>query len=145
MVLDGYEKPRMTCDDESGRKPRMTCDDENSRKPRMAYDDDKSKNPRMAYDDDKNKNPRRTYDDEKTENPRMTYIYCPLLPHDENPHFDPATAEFSTSYNLIWNKNQADSIFKTVRACVEFEVVRVVRDVVRRRMVRQQEEERVSG
>ncbi|CAJ0542381.1 Ff.00g000490.m01.CDS01 [Fusarium sp. VM40] len=33
-------------------------------------------------------------------------IYCPLLPNGLNPDFDPSTASFSTSTNLVWTPDQ---------------------------------------
>lgn len=76
---------------------------------------------------------RRRRHDNDTAPPDMTYIYCPLLPHASNPFFDPATASFSTSYNLIWDNHQAETLFKTVHASVMEEVADVVKEVIRRR------------
>ncbi|PWN38801.1 FabD/lysophospholipase-like protein [Ceraceosorus guamensis] len=60
-----------------------------------------------------------------------TIVYCPLLPHACQPHFDPANSEFSNSYNLVWTAEQVGTLARTAQACVEEEVIGAVRVVVR--------------
>ncbi|KAM0751014.1 FabD/lysophospholipase-like protein [Meredithblackwellia eburnea MCA 4105] len=45
-------------------------------------------------------------------------VYIPLLPNGVNPTYDPSTAPFSSSYNLVWTPEQVDSIYTTSRANV---------------------------
>ncbi|KAJ7703025.1 acyl transferase/acyl hydrolase/lysophospholipase [Mycena rosella] len=40
-------------------------------------------------------------------------VYLPLLPNAVNPTYDPSTAPFSSSYNLVWTPDEVDSIYKT--------------------------------
>lgn len=47
-----------------------------------------------------------------------TMIYMPLLPHSCQPTYDPSTAPFSSSYNLVWTEEQVGIIRKTSRADV---------------------------
>ncbi len=43
-----------------------------------------------------------------------TMIYLPLLPNERAvPGYDPSTAKFSGSYNLVWTPEQIDMIIKT--------------------------------
>ncbi|CAO1621813.1 unnamed protein product [Sympodiomycopsis kandeliae] len=66
------------------------------------------------------------------EKPSFIYVYCPLLPHDCNPGLDPSRSEFAKVYNLLWNRNQTESIFSTVQAGVEEFVVHKIKMVIRR-------------
>ncbi|SCZ94388.1 BZ3500_MvSof-1268-A1-R1_Chr12-2g03866 [Microbotryum saponariae] len=43
----------------------------------------------------------------------VTLVYIPLLPNVCNPEYDPSTAPFSSSYNLIWTANNVLDIVKT--------------------------------
>lgn len=46
---------------------------------------------------------------------RTTMIYMPLLPNACQPEYDPSTAPFSSSYNLVWTDEQVGTIRKTSR------------------------------
>lgn len=59
-----------------------------------------------------------------------TMIYMPLLPHACQPTYDPSTAPFSSSYNLVWTEEQVGIIRKTSRACV-VEGIEAIRKAVR--------------
>jgi len=44
-------------------------------------------------------------------------IYMPLLPHERTvPGFDPSTAKFSGSYNLVWTPEQVETLVKVCAA-----------------------------
>lgn len=45
-----------------------------------------------------------------------TLIYLPLLPNKCQPDYDPSTASFSSSYNLVWSEKEVNIIRKTSRA-----------------------------
>jgi phospholipase A2 len=46
-----------------------------------------------------------------------TMIYMPLLPNERAvAGFDPSTAKFSGSYNLVWTPEQVDTLLKVCRA-----------------------------
>lgn len=47
-----------------------------------------------------------------------TIVYMPLLPNKVQPDYDPSTAPFSSSYNLVWTKDQVETIRKTSKANV---------------------------
>ncbi|KAH7312767.1 acyl transferase/acyl hydrolase/lysophospholipase [Stachybotrys elegans] len=59
-------------------------------------------------------------------------IYCPLLPNGSNPDFNPSTASFSTSYNLIWTPCQIRAIFATSEANLSLYAIDTIRDVVKK-------------
>lgn len=59
-----------------------------------------------------------------------TMIYMPLLPHACQPDYDPSTAPFSSSYNLVWSEEQVEIIRKTSRADV-VEGIATIRKVIR--------------
>ncbi|WFD18694.1 phospholipase A2 [Malassezia caprae] len=65
--------------------------------------------------------------------PDINFVYCPLLPNAAQPGFDPTTAHYSTSYNLIWTADQVRALLRTAMANVEegSRSVRVIRDTVR--------------
>lgn len=63
--------------------------------------------------------------------PDFIYIYVPLLPSPLHPTFDPAKSDFATSYNLLWTKAEAQTIFRTVKANV---LEGIVGEEVRRKM-----------
>jgi phospholipase A2 len=47
-------------------------------------------------------------------------IYMPLLPNERAvPGFDPSTAKFSGSYNLVWTPEQVDMLIKVCVANFE--------------------------
>lgn len=47
----------------------------------------------------------------------VTMIYTPLLPNERAvPDFDPSTAKFSGSYNLVWTPEQVETLIKVCRA-----------------------------
>lgn len=55
--------------------------------------------------------PAATYDRE------CTMIYMPLLPNERAvPDFDPSTAKFSGSYNLVWTPEQVETLIKVCDA-----------------------------
>lgn len=46
-----------------------------------------------------------------------TMVYLPLLPNERAaPGYDPSTAKFSGSYNLVWTPEQVETIIDTSRA-----------------------------
>ena len=47
-------------------------------------------------------------------------VYMPLLPNERAvPDFDPSTAKFSGSYNLVWTPEQVDTLIKVCIANFE--------------------------
>lgn len=49
-----------------------------------------------------------------------TMVYLPLLPNERAvPDFDPSTAKFSGSYNLVWTAEQIEMLVKVCRANFE--------------------------
>lgn len=49
-----------------------------------------------------------------------TMVYLPLLPNERAvPGYDPSTAKFSGSYNLVWTSKQVEMIITTSRANFE--------------------------
>ncbi|RSL74668.1 hypothetical protein CEP51_011505 [Fusarium floridanum] len=66
-------------------------------------------------------------------NDQQIYIvYCPLLPNGVNPGFNPSTASFSTSYNLMWTPDQIKSLLATSEANACSYAVHTIRRVMRR-------------
>ena len=65
--------------------------------------------------------------------PDVHFVYCPLLPNAVQPGFDPTTAHYSTSYNLIWTADQVRALLRTAMANVEegSRAVGVIREAVR--------------
>ncbi|CBQ70198.1 conserved hypothetical protein [Sporisorium reilianum SRZ2] len=59
-----------------------------------------------------------------------TLVYLPLLPHAVQPTYDPSTAEFSSSYNLIWTQHQVHTLRTTAEANVRT-ALPTIRGVVR--------------
>ncbi|KAH8890377.1 FabD/lysophospholipase-like protein [Thozetella sp. PMI_491] len=59
-------------------------------------------------------------------------IYCPLLPNGVNPDFDPSTASFSSSYNLVWTPGQIKTLFSTAEANISMYAANTIRRVVRK-------------
>ncbi|KIL83703.1 phospholipase a2 [Fusarium avenaceum] len=59
-------------------------------------------------------------------------IYCPLLPNGLNPDFDPSTASFSTSTNLVWTPGQVRSILLTSEANASKYAIDTIRRVMKR-------------
>ncbi|EJU02610.1 FabD/lysophospholipase-like protein [Dacryopinax primogenitus] len=43
----------------------------------------------------------------------VTMVYMPLLPNKVQPSYDPATAPWSSSYNLVWTPEQIQTLEKT--------------------------------
>ena len=72
----------------------------------------------------------------------MRLVYCPLFPNAVQPGFDPSTAHYSTSYNLVWTADQVRALLRTAMANVEegsrsIEVIRAaVRDAYEARRAR---------
>ena len=60
-------------------------------------------------------------------------VYCPLLPNAAQAGFDPTTASYSTSYNLIWTADQVRALLRTAMANVgeDSSAINVIRDTVR--------------
>ena len=57
-------------------------------------------------------------------------IYMPLLPHEHTvPGFDPSTAKFSGSYNLVWTPEQVETLVKVCAANFK-EGEQVIKDVL---------------
>lgn len=57
-------------------------------------------------------------------------IYMPLLPNERAvPDFDPSTAKFSGSYNLVWTPEQVDTLVKVCAANFK-EGEHVIKDVL---------------
>ncbi len=59
-------------------------------------------------------------------------VYCPLLPNPTNPGYDPSTAPFSNSYNLVWTPAQVETLLKTAQANVELYALERIKQVMRR-------------
>ncbi|RGP77108.1 phospholipase a2 [Fusarium longipes] len=59
-------------------------------------------------------------------------IYCPLLPNGVNPEFDPSTASFSTSTNLMWTPDQVQSVLATAEANMSNYALDTVQRVIRK-------------
>ncbi|KAK8092002.1 phospholipase A2 [Apiospora hydei] len=70
-------------------------------------------------------------------------IYCPLLPNGINPGFDPSTASFSTSYNLVWKPEQVKLLFKTAEANLSEYAIHAIKRVTRH--VYEENKKRRSG
>lgn len=51
--------------------------------------------------------------------PDVRLVYCPLFPNAVQPGYDPTTARYSTSYNLIWTADQVRALLRTAMANVE--------------------------
>ena len=66
-------------------------------------------------------------------NPDLHLIYCPLFPNAAQPGFDPTTAHYSTSYNLVWTTDQVRALLRTAMANVEegSRAIHVIRETVR--------------
>ncbi|SNX83680.1 related to phospholipase A2, cytosolic [Melanopsichium pennsylvanicum] len=58
-------------------------------------------------------------------------IYCPLLPNKINAEYDPATSNFSNSYNLVWTPTQIKSLLTTSEANLERYALHTIRQVLR--------------
>ncbi|KAH8652079.1 acyl transferase/acyl hydrolase/lysophospholipase [Xylariales sp. PMI_506] len=59
-------------------------------------------------------------------------IYCPLLPNSINPEFNPSTAAFSTSYNLVWTPEQINTLITTSGANLEHYGIDVIKQVMKK-------------
>ncbi|KAK4049927.1 hypothetical protein OIV83_003751 [Microbotryomycetes sp. JL201] len=73
----------------------------------------------------------------------VTIVYLPLLPNAVNPEYDPATAAFSSTHNLVWTHDQVESLRKTARANVD-DSIEIIRDVVRQAYLRRRRERLAS-
>jgi len=72
-----------------------------------------------------------------------TMVYLPLLPNERAvPGYDPSTAAFSGTYNLVWTPEQVDMVVQTSRAnfaAGEATVKQALRDAwLRRKYIREQ-------
>lgn len=76
---------------------------------------------------------RRSGDVDTARPPDMRMVYCPLLPNAAQAGFDPTTASYSTSYNLIWTADQVRALLRTAMANVgeDSSAINVIRDTVR--------------
>jgi len=76
---------------------------------------------------------RSKFDSNRERPPDVRFVYCPLLPNAVQPGFDPTTAHYSTSYNLIWTADQVRALLRTAMANVEegSRAARVIRSTVR--------------
>ena len=76
---------------------------------------------------------RRSGDVDTSRTPDVRLVYCPLLPNAVQAGFDPTTASYSTSYNLIWTADQVRALLRTAMANVEegSSAIGVIRDTVR--------------
>ncbi|CBQ70915.1 related to phospholipase A2, cytosolic [Sporisorium reilianum SRZ2] len=59
-------------------------------------------------------------------------VYCPLLPYAGNAAYDPSTARFSNSYNLVWTPKQVQTLLTTAQANLEVYALQTVKRVMRR-------------
>lgn len=59
-------------------------------------------------------------------------IYCPLLPNGVNPQYDPSTATFSNSYNLVWTPAQVKTLLSTSQANLERYALQMIKQVMRK-------------
>lgn len=57
-------------------------------------------------------------------------VYLPLLPHAVQPDYDPSTADFSSSYNLVWTQHQVETLRITAEANVR-QALPTIRSVIR--------------
>ncbi|KAL9562678.1 hypothetical protein ACKAV7_013242 [Fusarium commune] len=62
----------------------------------------------------------------------MYIIYCPLLPNALNPDFNPTTASFSTSTNLMWTPDQVKSVLTTAEANFSNYAIHTIKCVMRK-------------
>ncbi|EJT98789.1 FabD/lysophospholipase-like protein [Dacryopinax primogenitus] len=60
----------------------------------------------------------------------MLVVYAPLLPNKVHPEFDPSTAAFADSYNLVWTPEQVHTIAETQRANI-VKAMPTIRDAIR--------------
>ncbi|KAG5752156.1 hypothetical protein H9Q70_005210 [Fusarium xylarioides] len=63
---------------------------------------------------------------------KMYIIYCPLLPNDMNPEYNPTTASFSTSTNLMWTPDQVKSVLSTAEANLSNYAIRTMKRVIKK-------------
>ncbi|TKY87682.1 hypothetical protein EX895_003263 [Sporisorium graminicola] len=59
-------------------------------------------------------------------------IYCPLLPNPMNAGYDPSTAGFSNSYNLVWTPGQVQTLLTTAQTNLEVYALQTIKCVMRR-------------
>ncbi|KAH8821995.1 acyl transferase/acyl hydrolase/lysophospholipase [Xylogone sp. PMI_703] len=59
-------------------------------------------------------------------------IYCPLLPNSRDFTFDPSTASFSNSYNLVWTPEQVQTLFDTSESNLSDYSIKTIKQVVKR-------------
>ncbi|EWZ32858.1 phospholipase A2 [Fusarium oxysporum Fo47] len=62
----------------------------------------------------------------------MYIIYCPLLPNALNPDYNPTTASFSTSTNLMWTPDQVKSVLTTSETNVSHYAIDTIKRVMRK-------------
>ncbi|EPQ29938.1 uncharacterized protein PFL1_02610 [Pseudozyma flocculosa PF-1] len=66
-----------------------------------------------------------------TSPPDIRFVYCPLLPNSAQPDFDPSTASFSNSYNLVWTPEQVETLIRTSSANLERHAIHTIREAIR--------------
>ncbi|KAI9155548.1 Cytosolic phospholipase A2 [Paramyrothecium foliicola] len=59
-------------------------------------------------------------------------VYCPLLPNGTNPGFNPSTASFSNSFNLVWTPSQIKTLFATSEANLTHYAIHMIKQVTRK-------------
>lgn len=78
-----------------------------------------------------------------------TMVYLPLLPNEKAvPGYDPSTAKFSGSYNLVWTPEQVDMVIQTSIAnflCGEETVKKALFDAWQRKAQLRQQKEREAA
>ncbi|KAG7425732.1 Cytosolic phospholipase A2 [Fusarium oxysporum f. sp. raphani] len=62
----------------------------------------------------------------------MYIIYCPLLPNALNLDYNPTTASFSTSTNLMWTPDQVKSVLSTSETNVSHYAIDTIKRVMRK-------------
>lgn len=77
----------------------------------------------------------------------LTVVYCPFLPNDKVPGVDPATSDYMSTWNFVYNPDQVDKVVSLARANFDEskeQIRATVRAVYeRKKRIRLQEEARV--
>ncbi|KAF5602532.1 phospholipase A2 [Fusarium pseudocircinatum] len=63
---------------------------------------------------------------------KIYIIYCPLLPNGTNPGYNPTTASFSTSTNLMWTPDQVKSVLATAEGNVSDYAIDTIKRVIKK-------------
>ncbi|KZO97131.1 FabD/lysophospholipase-like protein [Calocera viscosa TUFC12733] len=78
----------------------------------------------------------------------MLLVYAPLIPNRVHPDFDPSSATFSDSYNLVWTPEQVYTIAETQRANITNALPTIreaIREVYERKKRERLEREKSTG